>query len=98
MDTGSKKKLRGCPNCGHKPLQEETVTDRFEYRADGEQPVTVEAPGVPVEVCPQCGERYFGPAAARVLDAAVCRALGLLTTDERRKHDGRSGRLSFCQA
>ena len=82
MDTESKKKLRGCPNCGHTPLREETVVDRFEYRPDGEEPVTIEVRDVPVEVCPKCGEKYFGPAAARVQHAAVCRTLGLLTPEE----------------
>jgi HTH-type transcriptional regulator / antitoxin MqsA len=82
MSTGTKKKLQRCPNCGHAPLREETVTDRFEYRAEGEEPFMVEAHGVPVEVCPNCGERYFGPAAVRVQHAAVCRALGLLTPEE----------------
>jgi putative zinc finger/helix-turn-helix YgiT family protein len=82
MDTGAKKKLRRCPNCGHAPLREETVTDRFEYRPDGEEPLTVEVPNVPVEVCPKCGEKYFGPAAVRAQHAAVCRALGLLTPAE----------------
>jgi HTH-type transcriptional regulator/antitoxin MqsA len=82
MSTGTKKKLQRCPNCGHAPLREETITDRFEYRAEGEEPLAVEAHGVPVEVCPNCGEKYFGPAAVRVQHAAVCRALGLLTPEE----------------
>jgi|SRR5579884_2816615 len=82
MDTGAKKRLRRCPNCGHAPLREETITDRFEYRPDGEEPLTVEVPNVPVEVCPKCGEKYLGPAAVRIQHAAVCRALGLLTPAE----------------
>jgi putative zinc finger/helix-turn-helix YgiT family protein len=82
MDTGSKKKLRRCANCGHTPLRVETVADRFEYRVDGEGPITVEAENVPIEVCPSCGEKYFGPPAARVQHVAVCRALGLLTPEE----------------
>ncbi len=82
MSAESKKKLRRCPNCGHSPLREETITDRFEYRPDGEEPLTVEIHDVPVEVCPKCGEKYLGPAAVRVQHAAVCRALGLLTPEE----------------
>src|SRR4051812_40729041 len=82
MNTGTKKKLQRCPECGHSPLREETITDRFEYRADEEEPISIEVAGVPVEVCPNCGERYFGPAAVRVQHAAVCRALGLLTPEE----------------
>lgn len=82
MTTEPKKKLRRCPNCGHAPLREETITDRFEYRPDGEEPLTVEVQDVPVEVCPKCGEKYLGPAAVRVQHAAVCRALGLLTPAE----------------
>lgn len=78
MVAEAKKKLRRCPNCGHAPLREETFTDRFEYRPDGEEPLTVEVHNVPVEVCPECGAKYLGPEAARLQDAAVCRALGLL--------------------
>jgi HTH-type transcriptional regulator/antitoxin MqsA len=82
METGTKKKLQRCPNCGHAPLRDELITDRFEYRGDGEESRTIEVPNVPVEVCPNCGEKYLGPAAARVQHAAVCRALGLLTPEE----------------
>ena len=82
MNTGATKKLRRCPNCGHAPLHEETITDRFEYRPDGEEPVTIEVADVPVEVCLKCGEKYSGPAALRVQHAAVCRKLGLLTPAE----------------
>ena len=56
MDTEPKKELRRCPNCGHAPLREETITDRFEYRPDGEEPLRVEVHDVPVEICPKCGE------------------------------------------
>jgi putative zinc finger/helix-turn-helix YgiT family protein len=82
MAAEPKKKLRRCPNCGHSPLREETITDRFEYKPDGEEPLTVEVADVPVEVCPKCGEKYLGPAAVRVQHAAVCQALGLLTPAE----------------
>lgn len=82
MDTRAKKKLRRCANCGHAPLGEETITDCFEYRPDGGEPLTVVVNDVPVEVCPKCGSKYFGPAAARVQHAAVCRALGLLSPAE----------------
>jgi putative zinc finger/helix-turn-helix YgiT family protein len=82
MATGAKKKLQRCPNCGHSPLRDEAVTDRFEYRPEGEEPIVVEAQNVPVQVCPNCGERYFGPTAVRAQHAAVCRTLGLLTPDE----------------
>jgi putative zinc finger/helix-turn-helix YgiT family protein len=82
MDTGSKKQLQRCPNCGHSPLRDEVVADRFEYRPEGEEPIVVEAQNVPVRVCPNCGEKYLGPAAVRAQHAAVCRALGLLTPDE----------------
>lgn len=82
MDTETKKKLKRCANCGYGPLREESITDRFEYWDDGDEPITIEASGVPVEVCPNCGERYFGPASVRVKHAAVCRTLGLLTPEE----------------
>jgi putative zinc finger/helix-turn-helix YgiT family protein len=82
MKNGSKKKLQRCPNCGHVPLRHETITDRFEYRIDDNEAITVEAQNVPVEVCPHCGEQFFGPAAARLQHAAVCQALGLLTPQE----------------
>lgn len=81
VNTGPKK-LQKCPNCGHSPLNQETVTDRFEYRADGEEPLTIESTHVSVEVCPNCGERYFGSKAARKQHAAVSRALGLLSPEE----------------
>ena len=82
MQADTKKQMQRCPNCGHAPLRHETVTDCFEYTGDGEAPITVEAQNVPVDVCENCGERYFGPAAAKVQHAAVCRALGLLTPEE----------------
>ncbi|MCI0641308.1 MAG: type II toxin-antitoxin system MqsA family antitoxin [Gemmataceae bacterium] len=37
---------------------------------------------LPAEKCTNCGELFFGPQAARIEHAAVCRALGLLTSDE----------------
>lgn len=82
MVTEVKKKLRRCPRCGHDPLREETITERFEYRPDGEEPLMVEVRDVPVEVCPKCGEKYFGPESVRVQQTAVCRTLGLLTPAE----------------
>jgi len=82
MDAGSKKELKRCANCGFQPLRKETVTDRFEYGPEGEKPISIVAENVPVEACPNCGETYFGPAAAKVQHAAVCRALGLLTPEE----------------
>ncbi len=82
MMIGSKKKLERCANCGHTPLRDETVTDRFEYRVDDNEVITVEAQDVPVEACPQCGEQFFGPAAVRAQHAAVCQALGLLSPQE----------------
>jgi HTH-type transcriptional regulator/antitoxin MqsA len=82
MESIEKKKLRRCANCGHSPLTEEFITDRFEYRGNGENPCTIEARNVPVEVCPKCGEKYFGPAAAQVQQRAVCQTLGLLTPEE----------------
>ena len=82
MDTAAKKTLRSCPNCGHSPLCEETVTDRFTYQTEGEGPIDIEAPNVPIEVCPNCHERYYGPAAVRVQQTAVARTLGLLTPAE----------------
>jgi putative zinc finger/helix-turn-helix YgiT family protein len=78
----TKKKLQRCSNCGHTPLHEEAITDSFEYRAEGEEPIAIEAQNVPVEVCPNCRERYFGPASIRVQHAAVRQALGLLTPEE----------------
>ncbi|MBY0523591.1 MAG: type II toxin-antitoxin system MqsA family antitoxin [Gemmataceae bacterium] len=82
MKAKPSKKLSRCPNCGHAPLREDTITDRFEYRPDDVEPLMVEARDVPVEICPSCGEKFLGPAAARVQHAAICRAVGLLTPEE----------------
>jgi putative zinc finger/helix-turn-helix YgiT family protein len=82
MKMEAKKKLSRCPNCGHSPLEERTITDRFEYSGDEGGPVAIEVPDVPVEFCPQCGETYLGPAAARAQHRAVCQALGMLTPEE----------------
>jgi putative zinc finger/helix-turn-helix YgiT family protein len=82
MDAGTRNKLQRCPNCGHAPLRDETIADHIEYRDDGGEPRAIEVLNIPVGVCPNSGERYFGPVAARVQHAAVCRALGLLTPEE----------------
>jgi putative zinc finger/helix-turn-helix YgiT family protein len=82
MTAKSGKKLPRCPNCGHTPLRDATITDRFPYETGEEEPVWVEVPDVPVQVCDQCGEQYLGPGAARAQHLAVCRALGLLTPDQ----------------
>ena len=76
------KKLQRCPNCGHAPLRDATITDRFPYEMGEEAPVMVEVSDVPVQVCDQCGEQYLGPEAAKAQHMAVCRALGLLTPDQ----------------
>jgi putative zinc finger/helix-turn-helix YgiT family protein len=64
-------------------LRAETITDRFEYEADGDK-VTIVAEGVPVRTCDnlECRERLSGPEAARIRHEAICRALGLLTPAE----------------
>ncbi len=83
MSASAEKKLKRCPSCGHSPLREEVITDRVEYCSDEDgSPITLEAHGVPVTVCDNCGERYSGPAAARVRHLAIARAMGLLTPDE----------------
>jgi DNA-binding transcriptional regulator YiaG len=72
-----------CPTCNVGRLCRQTITDRFEYEADGEK-VTVVANGVPVRVCdnPSGGEGLSGPEAARIWHEAICRALRLLTPAE----------------
>jgi HTH-type transcriptional regulator/antitoxin MqsA len=82
MPAESDKHLRRCPSCGHSPLREGTITDRFEYRDDEQEPITVEAHDVPAEICDTCGEQYLGPEAARVQHRALCQTLGLLTPEE----------------
>ncbi|MCI0455649.1 MAG: type II toxin-antitoxin system MqsA family antitoxin [Gemmataceae bacterium] len=91
MSTEQPKAPKRCSICGHSPLRETTITDRFEYGAEGETPLTIEAHDVPVEVCDKCGERYLGPAAARAHHLAVCRAVGLMTPDEVRSLRERFG-------
>jgi putative zinc finger/helix-turn-helix YgiT family protein len=72
-----------CPTCGRGHMWPETITEQFDYEADGER-VKVTAEGVPVRTCdnPECRERLSGPEAARIRHEAICRALGLLTPSE----------------
>jgi putative zinc finger/helix-turn-helix YgiT family protein len=70
-----------CANCGRATLEQRVITDRFEYTAY-DQTLLVEAEGVPVKVCTNCGEEFSGPEAARIRHNAICRALHLLTPEE----------------
>jgi putative zinc finger/helix-turn-helix YgiT family protein len=72
---------RTCPSCGHRGLEHRLVSDRFEFGAE-DKPIWVEVERVPAEVCPQCGERFWGPEAGAIRHEAICRALGLLTPAE----------------
>jgi putative zinc finger/helix-turn-helix YgiT family protein len=85
---------RPCPVCGRGVLESRIVDETFEFQSD-DGLVRVEARGVPVEVCLDCGETLSGPEAARVRHAAICRALGLLTPEEIR---GVRDRLGLTQA
>lgn len=78
----TEKQLNKCPNCGHSPLSQSSMTDRFDFTTESGETVSVEATGVPIEVCPNCKETYLGPAAAKVEHGAVCQALGLLSPAE----------------
>src|SRR2546421_12692602 len=70
-----------CPSCGQAQLKSCTITDRFEYEGDNGK-IQVEAQGVPVQECSACGEKFFGPEAARIRHGAIYRALGLLAPEE----------------
>lgn len=83
-------KTHRCSLCGHAVLEQRVITERFTYGAEGEEAV-VEAEGVPVEVCPACGEVFSGLAAAQVRHEAICRAFDLLPPREIRKLRERLG-------
>lgn len=70
-----------CPACGMGELRAEVRTESFEHVEDNDR-ITVVAENVPVEVCPACHEVFRSPEAGRIRDAALCRALGLLTPAE----------------
>ena len=61
--------------------EDRRVDERFEFTAE-DGPVVVEARGVPVSVCTECGEILSGPEAAKIRHDAICRALGLLRPAE----------------
>lgn len=75
------KKMVRCPNCGHAPLREDKITDRFSHFTQEGAAISVEARDVPVEVCDKCGEKYIGPAGARVQNNAIDETLRLLTSE-----------------
>jgi putative zinc finger/helix-turn-helix YgiT family protein len=75
---------RRCPTCGHQPLEPRKIRDEFDYGPDDDR-VHIVAEGVPVLVCPSCGETLYGPEADKVRHDAICRALGLLTPDQIRE-------------
>ena len=75
-------KIRRCPICGHSPLKPTLVERTFEFGTEEQEPVTIHAHDVPIEVCDNCGESYSGPETARAEHEAICRELGLPTPAE----------------
>jgi YgiT-type zinc finger domain-containing protein len=72
---------RRCSNCGQVAVQPCLRDERFEYECQ-EGRFTIEAPGVPVEVCANCGETYSGIKAALIRTEAIGRALHLLPSQD----------------
>lgn len=83
-----------CAACGKAHVQSRRIRDTFDFNYN-DALVRIKATGVPVEVCPACGETYSGPKAAALRHEAICRTLGLLTPHEIRQL---RERLRFTQA
>ncbi|MCI0378496.1 MAG: type II toxin-antitoxin system MqsA family antitoxin [Gemmataceae bacterium] len=69
-----------CVVCGKGLLRAVTVSREVDYNDDGSA-LKIQVK-LPAEKCSHCGETFFGPQAAQVEHAALCRALGLLTPKE----------------
>ena len=77
------KGLRRCVSCGQADLQCQIRTEQWEEVWQHEK-VPLVAEGVPVLVCPACGEVFSGSAAWSIRDEARRRALVLRTAAQLR--------------
>src|SRR5437879_1442139 len=84
-------KDRRCSTCGQFAVRPQLRDEHFQYEC-AEGSFTVDAVGVPVEVCASCGETYSGPKAAWIRTEAIGRRLGLLPPPEIRSIRERHGK------
>ena len=67
--------------CVHDDLEPRIIRDEFDYGPENDRiHLVIEA--VPVLVCPQCGEIFYGPEAEKAHNRAICKAYHLLASEE----------------
>ena len=67
--------------CVHDDLEPRIIRDEFEYGPENDR-IHLVIDAVPVLVCPQCGEIFYGPEAEQAHNLAICRAYHLLSPAE----------------
>lgn len=76
--------------CDHLSLQGKVIDEIIAY-GPPEDRRHIKAKSVPVMVCSDCGETFYGPAAEQAHHRSICQALGLLSPDEIRAIRDRFG-------
>jgi putative zinc finger/helix-turn-helix YgiT family protein len=69
------------PICVHNDLQARVIRDEFDYGPDDER-IRIVIDAVPVLVCPECGEVFYGHEAEHLHHLAICKAYHLLIPEE----------------
>ena len=69
------------PICVHDDLHPQVIRDEFDYGPNNDR-IHIVIDAVPVLVCPQCGEVFYGPEAEQLHHRAICKAYQLLTPEE----------------
>ena len=69
------------PICVHDDLEPRIIRDEFDYGPDDNR-IRIVIEAVPVLVCPQCGEIFYGPEAEHAHQLAIRKAYHLLTPEE----------------
>jgi putative zinc finger/helix-turn-helix YgiT family protein len=67
--------------CVHEDLQPKVIRDESDYGPENDR-IHLVIDDVPVLVCPQCGEIFYGPEAEKAHNLAICKAYHLLPPDE----------------
>ena len=67
--------------CVHDDLELRIIRDEFDYGPDDER-IRIVIEAVPVLVCPECGEVFYGPEAEHLHHLAICKAYHLLIPEE----------------
>ena len=67
--------------CTHDDLEPRIIRDEFDYGPDDER-IRIVIDAVPVLVCPECGEVFYGPEAEHFHHLAICKAYHLLIPEE----------------